>query len=57
MKSLKFEFSLEEANTILAALAKLPYEVSVAVIEKIKSQANPQITPVAQPAEAEVIEG
>lgn len=39
----KLELNLEEVNNVLAALGKLPYEVSYTVIDKIKDQATPQI--------------
>ena len=54
--SIKLEFSVEEVNTILIALNKapIPAEVSVPLMEKIKSQAIPQVQPA--PAEPEVVE-
>jgi hypothetical protein len=35
--------SIEEINTILAGLAKLSYEQSVVVIDKVKSQGEAQL--------------
>ena len=49
---LTFKFTVAEANIIAAGLGKLPLEAGIAVYEKIKAQAEPQIqaaaaTPVA----------
>ena len=35
--------TLEETNTILAALGKAPYEAVAPVIDKIRQQAAPQL--------------
>lgn len=45
------KFSLAEANVILAGIGKLPIEMGLAVLEKIKSQAELQI----QAAQANVM--
>lgn len=45
-KTVKFEFSLEETNTLLVALAKLPLEVSVGLWAKMKEEAEKQLRPV-----------
>ena len=51
-QTLKFEFSTEEANTILNALAQLPFAQVAGLIDNIRQQAAPQIQPAAeQPAE------
>ena len=39
---MKFEFTVEEANTILNAVAQLPYNVASPLIQKIQGQANNQ---------------
>ena len=38
-----FELTLDEANLILAALGKQPYDAVAGLIMKIKQQAEPQI--------------
>lgn len=40
---LKFELTVEEANTILGALSKAPYEQVVTLITKMQDQARGQI--------------
>lgn len=40
---LNFKFSVEEANLILAALAKQPFETVVNLITKIQEQAKSQL--------------
>lgn len=39
----QFELTLDEANTILAALGKAPFETVAALIGKIKQQAEAQL--------------
>ena len=46
---LKFEFTVEEVNAILSALAKMPYEVSAQLIGKIQQTGSAQMQQ--QPAE------
>ena len=48
--SMKFDFTVEEMNGILAILAKQPFEQVTAIIEKIRHQAVAQM----QPAPTEV---
>lgn len=49
---IKFELSIEETQIVLVGLSKLPYEAVAGLIDKIKSQAEPQVNPPAeQPAE------
>ena len=53
----KFELTLDEANLILAALGKAPFEQVAGLINKLKEQATPQLERVqaevaAQQAEA-----
>ena len=45
---IKLELTVDETNGVLAALGKVPYELSYALIEKIKAQATPQVAPVQQ---------
>lgn len=40
---LSIKLSVEETNLVLGALSKLPYDVSVSLIDKIKAQATAQI--------------
>jgi hypothetical protein len=40
---LNFEVTLEEANVILAGLGELPSKMSHALINKLQTQAAPQI--------------
>jgi hypothetical protein len=39
---MKFDFSAQEANLILASLGKMPFEVVFNLIEKIQQQAKEQ---------------
>lgn len=48
---IKLELSVEETQIVLVSLSKLPYEAVAGIIDKIKSQATPQIQPAEQPAE------
>jgi hypothetical protein len=54
MNTLKFEVSMEEANLLIAALAKQPFESVAGLIQKLQQQAMPQLPP---PAEAPKTEG
>ena len=47
---IKLELSIDECNTILRVLGKHPFEEVVTIIQKIKSQGEPQV--VALEAEA-----
>ena len=49
--SMKFDFTVEEMNGILAILAKQPFEQVTAIIEKIRQQAVAQMQPVSQEAD------
>ena len=49
--SMKFDFTVEEMNGILAILAKQPFEQVTAIIEKIRQQALAQMQPVSQEAD------
>ena len=41
--TLKFEFSIDEANVLLAALQELPAKVANPLSAKIQQQARPQL--------------
>ena len=43
MSVLKFELTVDEANTILRVLGKHPFEEVVTLISKIKQQGEPQV--------------
>lgn len=51
MNELKFELSVEEANTILRVLGKHPFDEVVTLIQKIKSQGEVQVAELAKQAE------
>jgi hypothetical protein len=40
---MKFEFTLDETNLIMASLARMPYESVFQIIENIRQQAAPQL--------------
>lgn len=40
---LKFELTLDEANLVLAALGKAPFEQVAGLITKMRDQAQPQL--------------
>ena len=44
---IKLELTVEEVNGILMALGKAPYEMAQPIVDKIRSQALPQVQPVA----------
>lgn len=50
---IKLELTLEEVNGVLGSLGKMPYELAYPLIDKIKSQAMPQVQ--ATPAPVEVV--
>jgi hypothetical protein len=52
---MNFELTVDEANVILGGLAKLPYEVSAGVIQKLQTQAQGQL-PAEEQAPAENLE-
>jgi len=53
---MKLELSLQEVNTVLTGLGRLPYEAVFELVDKIKNQATPQLnqnsTPAPVPSEA-----
>ena len=40
---MKFEFTIEELNIIMAALGRMPYEQVFQLVENVRNQAAPQI--------------
>ena len=40
---MKLDLSIQEVNTIMASLGRMPYESVFAVIEKIREQATAQV--------------
>ena len=50
MQDITLKLSLDDINVVLAALGKMPLEVSVVAFGKIKSQAEAQIQPAEPPA-------
>jgi hypothetical protein len=40
---MKFEFTIEEVNLIMAALGRMPYEAVFQMIENIRQQAGSQL--------------
>jgi hypothetical protein len=40
---MKFEFTIEELNLVMAALGRMPYESVFQLVENIRKQAGPQI--------------
>lgn len=57
MEKIKLEITLEEANTILAALGQQPYLKVADLIQKIQGQGAAQLngTPAAEVSNAEII--
>jgi hypothetical protein len=45
---LKFELTLDEANLVLAALGKAPFDQVAALIGKMREQAQPQLAELEQ---------
>jgi len=43
MNSIKFEFTIEQTNMIMAALVRLPYEAVAPLIAEIQKQADSQV--------------
>jgi hypothetical protein len=44
-QTIKFEVTIEEANVILASLARQPYEAVAQLIDKLRSQGSSQVQP------------
>ena len=54
----KLELSLDEVNVVLAGLGELPAKTSLAIIDKVRSQAVGQLqtaAPAAETVEGEVV--
>lgn len=49
---IKFELTIEEANIILMALSKAPYEQVAKVISKLQEQAQSQLSQAPEAAQA-----
>ena len=49
---MQFNVTLEQANLIVAALSKLPFEVSANLISELQTQAQPQIAELEAKAKA-----
>jgi hypothetical protein len=49
---IKLELTVEEVNVILRTLGKHPFEEVVALIQKIKTQGDPQVAELIKQAEA-----
>lgn len=50
---MKLDLSLQEINTVLTGLGRLPYEAVFELVDKIKGQATPQLNqPTPAPSEA-----
>jgi hypothetical protein len=45
LNMIKLELTVEEVNGILSSLGKMPYELSHAIIDKVRAQALAQINP------------
>jgi hypothetical protein len=50
--NIKLELTVEECNTILRVLGKHPFEEVVTIINKIKTQGEPQVLEAEKSAEA-----
>lgn len=42
-QTIKFEVTIDEANAILASLARMPYEAVAGLIEKLRTQGAAQV--------------
>lgn len=51
--NLKIELTVQEVNTIMAALGKMPLEAVVDVWAKIRGQCEPQLAQAEQPPKEE----
>lgn len=49
--TIKFELTFDEANAVMFALGKLPYDQIAGLVEKLRQQAAPQL-PAQGPAPA-----
>ena len=53
---IKLELEVDEINYALIGLSKLPYEVSAAVIDKVRTQTLPQVNQAANDAVKPTVE-
>jgi hypothetical protein len=53
---MNFEFTIEQINTIMAALGRMPYEQVFQLVETIRQQAAPQLMAAQAVQETEVTE-
>lgn len=51
MNNLKFEFSIDEINIVLAALGQRPFDSVAKLIQSIHRQAEPQLSMIQKTAE------
>jgi hypothetical protein len=49
---IKLELTIDEVNTILRTLGKHPFEEVVALVQKIKSQGDPQVDEIVKAEQA-----
>jgi hypothetical protein len=49
---MKLDLSLQEVNTVLTGLGRLPYEAVFELVEKVKNQATPQLNQPSSPTPA-----
>ena len=54
---MQFNVTLEQANLIVHALSKMPYEVSAGLISDLQTQAKPQLAELEAQAKAEQAPG
>lgn len=52
-QTIKFEVTVDEANAILASLARMPYEAVAGLIDKLRSQGSSQVQQAQQASEGE----
>ena len=55
MKNFKFEFTEEETNVILNALANMPYAQVAGLVANIQNQAQPQVKEAQEETVTEVL--
>jgi hypothetical protein len=49
---INFEFTIEEANLILGALGRMPYESVFQLVDNMRNQAGPQVQALQEAAAA-----
>lgn len=50
---IKFELTLDEANAVMFALGKLPYDQVAGLVDKLRMQAAPQLPQQGAPASSD----